>query len=115
MRRPHAGLKIEGGRPLRIAPVVDVPGPVKKNYFFFFEAFLVDFFAAFLVAFFFAAFFAMLNHLLRGCLLDVSTDPGGEARGNNLRPSWLDPFSPPLGRPLRSRSPARCRPAVPPG
>jgi hypothetical protein len=46
---------------LRIAPVADVPGPIQKNYFFFFAAFFVDFFAAFLVAFFFAAFFAILE------------------------------------------------------
>ena len=46
---------------MRIAPVADVPGPIQKNYFFFFAAFFVDFFAAFLVAFFFAAFFAILK------------------------------------------------------
>lgn len=50
-----------GGRPLRIAPVADVPGPIQKNYFFFLAAFFVDFLAAFLVAFFFAAFFAILG------------------------------------------------------
>ena len=50
-----------GGRPLRIAPVMDVPGPVRRAYFFFLAAFFVDFFEAFFVAFFLLAFFAILG------------------------------------------------------
>jgi hypothetical protein len=87
---------------LRIAPVADVPGPIQKNYFFFFAAFFVDFFAAFLVAFFLAAFFAILE-ITPSVADDGRSRSGCETRGNIVTPSWLGSSSPPSGRPRQVR------------
>ncbi len=78
---------------MRIAPVVDVPGPVrKKNYFFFLAAFFVDFLAAFLVAFFFAAFFAILGITPSVAFLGRDADPGGQARGEHSQAELARPI-----------------------